>query len=267
MIGNEIMRWLILICGFVLFGFGVFLATEDKIEGAMTTYGAASICLIFAFLARFKKFKGPGIEAELWEGKMEEAKEVIKSLQSLSVAVSKPIISSITLMGRGDSSMSKRDKYKFVGQLEKILRDHDIPEDIIEESLKDWHRINTRDLAALVLGPISTYLSEKMSPLITKIEDYSKPINPSDPEYIKLDENLRRMEEATRNIQQIYSLDTPENILKGFEDVLNDPVVFSDGGRKEFLDIHKEKIEDLRFYVNNKKLRRLEHWLGQGKEE
>lgn len=39
--------------------------------------------LIFSSLARFKKFKGFGIEAELWEQKQEEAADLVDSMRSL----------------------------------------------------------------------------------------------------------------------------------------------------------------------------------------
>jgi hypothetical protein len=65
---------LMLAGGFVLAAFG-------NTASAGITYGAAVFCLIFAFLSRFKRFKGLGIEAELWEQKQEEAAALIDRLK------------------------------------------------------------------------------------------------------------------------------------------------------------------------------------------
>jgi len=244
-----------LIFGFALFGWGGYLAFLGNNTGAGVMCSAGAVCLTFVFLDRFKKFKGPGIEFELWEGKMEEAKEVIKNLQSLSVAVSKPIISAITRMGRWDSGMPRREKFDTVKQIENILRGHNVPEDKIEDSLKDWHRFNTRDLAAPIVDVMRTHISERI------IHVRAKMTSPEEPR------ELTRLVNVSGAIKDIYGMDTPEKIMDMFEKTLGDDACFPEDDREIFINAHKEEIEDLRYYFKNRKFRRLDHWLAQDEKE
>jgi hypothetical protein len=60
------MKTAIMFFAFLMFFGGFWLVASGNVAGAGVTYTAAVICLIFAFLSRFKRFKGLRIEAELW---------------------------------------------------------------------------------------------------------------------------------------------------------------------------------------------------------
>jgi len=261
------MRWIILILSISLFVSGVVLSFQGDTRSAIATYSAGIISLFFVFLTQFKKFKGFGFEGELWEDKMEEAEELIKGLRSLSVAVSKPIISTIIRMGHWGGALSNKDKLDMVKQIESALKDNNIPGDKVEEALRDWHRFNVGGLTGLILRDISDYLNKKREPIEAKRASIPTPINPSDPEFIKCIEDLRTIGEAASKIKPIYSMETPEAFLQGFESILNDPNIFSEGERNDFIQTHKEEIEDLKYYVKNKQFRRLDHWLAQDEKE
>ena len=68
-ISGKILRLALGTLSALLFALGAYLAFNEKVAASTATYGAAVICLIFTFLSRFKRFKGFGIEAELWEQK------------------------------------------------------------------------------------------------------------------------------------------------------------------------------------------------------
>ena len=63
----------ILIVGCYVIYIGIDLSRTNTATQALLVFGVAIFCLIFFLLARFKRFKGLGIEAELWEDKQEEA--------------------------------------------------------------------------------------------------------------------------------------------------------------------------------------------------
>ena len=61
------MQKAILVTAIALLAVGAGLAAFGNVGGATVTYGVAILCLIFAFLGQFKRFKGLGVEAELWD--------------------------------------------------------------------------------------------------------------------------------------------------------------------------------------------------------
>ena len=65
------MQWSLFGCACVLFVAGIGLGFTGEPGSAGVTLAAGVFCLIFAFLSQFKRFKGLGIEAELWEQKQE----------------------------------------------------------------------------------------------------------------------------------------------------------------------------------------------------
>ncbi len=74
----------LLVLGLMLFGFGIALSFEGLPAGAIATYGAGVISILFFYLSRFKKIEAFGVKAEAWDQKMQEAAELIDRLQGLS---------------------------------------------------------------------------------------------------------------------------------------------------------------------------------------
>lgn len=247
-LSDSDVKGVLLFFGLVLMIWGGVLVSVGN-NLAWMIFSAGGFCLFFAFLSRFKRIKGLWLAAELWEDKMEEAEEVIKSLQSLSVAVSKPIISAITRMGRWDSGMPRREKLDTVKQFENILRGHNVPEDKIDEALQDWHRFNTRDLAAPIVDDMRTHISERIKRVRAEMTSSEEP------------SELTRLVKISGEIKNIYGMDTPEKIMDMFEKTLGDDACFPGDEREIFFNAHKEEIEDLRYYFKNGNFRRLDHWL------
>jgi len=82
---SKVAQWLILAIAVSLFCVGSWLAINDQTASATLMLAAAVLCLIFVYLARFKRFKGLGIEAELWEDKQREAEQLIERLKPLAL--------------------------------------------------------------------------------------------------------------------------------------------------------------------------------------
>lgn len=72
MFKNSTTQRILLIVAVTLLLAGVYFSSLGNIAGAVPTYAAAFLCLIFMYLPHFKKFKALGIEAELLTQKMDE---------------------------------------------------------------------------------------------------------------------------------------------------------------------------------------------------
>lgn len=62
----------------------LLLGYRESATAATVMTGGAGICLAFIFLSRFKKFKGFGMEMELWDEQKKEAEELTLKLKNLS---------------------------------------------------------------------------------------------------------------------------------------------------------------------------------------
>jgi hypothetical protein len=72
----------------ILLGVGISLAVIDRPGPAASVLGFAFLFLVLLLLAKFKRFKGFGFEAEMWEQKQEEAAVVLENLKEASAGIS-----------------------------------------------------------------------------------------------------------------------------------------------------------------------------------
>lgn len=64
----------------------------DKVSAATITYAVGILTFVFIFLPEFKKFKGLGIEAELFDKKIEEADNLLNKLRAVMIPVAKLLL-------------------------------------------------------------------------------------------------------------------------------------------------------------------------------
>ena len=57
----------------MLITFSIFHLVQQNLAMASASFAMAFVSFIWANISRFKRFKGLGIEAELWEDKKKEA--------------------------------------------------------------------------------------------------------------------------------------------------------------------------------------------------
>lgn len=71
-----------------------------KVTEASAVFGIAFLSFLYANLSRFKRFKGLGFEAELWEDKQKEAAELIERLKSVVAIYTTEVVRSNVQQGR-----------------------------------------------------------------------------------------------------------------------------------------------------------------------
>jgi hypothetical protein len=94
--------WIIAVCGIVLFGVGAGLASTDCSAAATSAWGFAFLLMVMLLLSKFRRFKGFGFEAELWEQKQADAAALVDQMKSLSKLLSRQMASvaaRLALMG------------------------------------------------------------------------------------------------------------------------------------------------------------------------
>jgi hypothetical protein len=86
--------------GFACLLFSLKLLYNDQITSGSAIFGIGFLSFLYSNLARFKKFKGLGFEAELWEDKQKEAANLIDQLKGIVSAYTREIVMGNVMRGR-----------------------------------------------------------------------------------------------------------------------------------------------------------------------
>ncbi len=110
-------RVLFAIVGFVFLFFSIKFVANDKVAEASGIFAISFLCFLYSNLTRFKKFKGLGFEAELWEDKQKEAADLIDRLKNIvSIYTTQTVMNGVTKM-RLDSGGDWKSNWKLYDDL------------------------------------------------------------------------------------------------------------------------------------------------------
>ncbi len=137
----EIAGALIIVVGCcAMFSIGAYLVLTDRPTSAALTWGFAFLLVVLLLLAKFKRFKGFGFEAELWEEKQAEAAALVDQMRSLSNLICKQMASIASRVGLWDSALSPAELADFVEDLQSHLRAIESPPHEREETLQPLYQ-------------------------------------------------------------------------------------------------------------------------------
>ncbi|WP_343763184.1 hypothetical protein [Sphingomonas molluscorum] len=96
--------------GAVCLAFTFVFLWNEEVTAASAVFAMGFFAFFYSNLARFKRFKGLGFEAELWEDKQKEAADLIERLKSVVTVYTREIVMNSVLRGRlgGSDSWQKR---------------------------------------------------------------------------------------------------------------------------------------------------------------
>lgn len=95
----------------------IFLGSA-QVASASASFAMAFFSFFYSNLARFKKFKGLGFEAELWEDKQQEAANLINRLKSVVSVYTREIVMNNVMRGRWGGDESWRKRWDLLTELE-----------------------------------------------------------------------------------------------------------------------------------------------------
>lgn len=265
---DTFVRVLLLIVAVVLFGGGYYLSYLDKSAAAGLTYAAAIFAMIFAFLSRFKRFKGLGVEAEMWEDKQTEAADLIDRLRKLTTATAKPIFSIAPRMGRWDSALPRQEAHAVITNLEDVLNEAEVSPEQIEELKRPYHYFAMADQIRPVRNALNELVHEKTSKLSDEVNKLPKPVADDDLKKSQdLNLRIRTLSERFNQVDWMFKDKTRDfEAMPGkLEAIIRELPEFTDAEKDTFLHAHHDEFEDIRYYARKKQFRRLEVWL-QGED-
>lgn len=93
-------KWLFRAIAIALFSASIWLLYLQRVTEFATLFAVAFFCWFYANIARFKRFKGFGFEAEMWEDKQREAERLIDRLKVLVGLYSREMLIRKVMEGR-----------------------------------------------------------------------------------------------------------------------------------------------------------------------
>jgi hypothetical protein len=100
---------------FLVFSLCFFYMSD--VAGGTATFVMFFLCLIYSNVSQFKRFKGLGFEAELWEDKQAEAAHLIDRLKGIVEVYTREIVMASVEAGRWGSRTTWRDRWKLYDEL------------------------------------------------------------------------------------------------------------------------------------------------------
>lgn len=142
---------------FLTFSIHSFLQAE--VTGATAAFVMFFLCLIYGNVSRFKRFKGLGFEAELWEDKQKEAADLIDRLKNIVQVYTREIVMMKVMAGRFSGGSQWPSRWALY---EELVGQHDtLGQKIDFLPLKEKvYRVMVFDAVSNIVSTIQPSLSE-----------------------------------------------------------------------------------------------------------
>lgn len=234
-------RCFLFLIAMVFLAFSVQSFLDSEVTGAISAFVMFFLCLIYSNVARFKRFKGLGFEAELWEDKQKEAADLIERMKNIVQVYTREIVLAKVMSGRWGGGANWPERWALY---EELVGQHDtLGQKINFLPLKEKvYRVMVSD----AVGGISTKLSVVLNDAYARAHKaeatkFGSPIEDARGYQMRLD----RLDALKYEMRGLYKLSETENVAKI---VLNNTDRIVQGLRDEFdleVELPKDEIEKL----------------------
>lgn len=125
-------RLLFAFAGVGLLGLALNLLYHEKLAQGSALFGMGFFSIFYSNISRFKRFKGLGFEAELWEDKQKEAANLIERMKGIVTTYTREILMASLRQGRWDSANGWKEQWalfdELTGQHNKLGQNIDFSE-------------------------------------------------------------------------------------------------------------------------------------------
>lgn len=165
------------IFGFGLIGLAVYFLLQPNVSAATVS---AAVGILLTFLARFsqfKRFKGWGFEAEMWEEKQQEAANLIDSLKKTATFTAREVMVQSIKSGRWGSGKRWEDHWKLFNEL-KAAQNGLLDDDAQREIRRSIDRWFLHDMVSREYGELRDIVGKQLE-VIRKaiISKYGNPVS------------------------------------------------------------------------------------------
>jgi hypothetical protein len=215
---------------------------KSEIAGATAAFVMFFLCLIYANVSRFKRFKGLGFEAELWEDKQKEAADLIERLKSIVQVYTNEIVMMKVMAGRWGGGSVWPDRWALY---EELVGQHDtLGQKIDFLPLREKvYRVMVFDAVASLFSPVQQALAKtKQEAHKLTTAEFGNPIKDLD----GWNKRAKELGELKAEVGDLFEISKKQNVARYVLDVVEQ---FSESARTKFglaVDLPKEEMENLR---------------------
>jgi hypothetical protein len=173
---NNWERILFASAGIFLICHALILVLYGSTTDAVIVFGLGFLSFIYANVSRFKRFKGFGFEAELWEDKKKEAEDLIERLKSIVSIYTRELVLGNVRSGRWGDGANWRDHWKIYDDLvdQHSVLGQKINFSELKKSMDDYFLFDT---SMPLIGVMQRKINEGESVARKKIqEEFGQPV-------------------------------------------------------------------------------------------
>lgn len=207
-------QYLFRIAGLAFLAFSFYNLARQDLTGASATFAMGFLCFIFSNIARFKRFKGLGIEAELWEDKQKEAEQLINRLKSVVYVYTREAVMQKVMRGRFSNGANWQENWDLY---EELVQEHrELGQEIDFSNLKaEVDSVFLFDFVTNQYEPIRAAVSKSRTQAQRMIqEEFGKPI--TDAEGYK--NRCSQLREIPADLRDLFEMSAKGDVAR---DVLN----------------------------------------------
>jgi hypothetical protein len=173
-------RVLFALVGLIFIAACIDLIIVEKITEAAILFGLGLLSFIYANVAKFKRFKGFGIEAELWEDKQKEAADLIQQLRGLVATYSNELLMSKVKAGRWGPTNKWADRWKLYDEL--LVQHQQLGQKIdFSKTKKEMDDYFLFDMILPEINKIEVLMQKALDAVTNKInQEFGSPISDSE---------------------------------------------------------------------------------------
>ena len=185
----------------------IYLMFSGDVKTASAIFGIGFLCFVYANLSRFKKFKGLGFEAELWDDKKKEASDLIERLRDIVTVYTREILIDKVKSGRYDSAATWNERWKLYDEL---VKQHDnLGQKIdfinIKKIMDDYFLF---DMVSKNLSILSKHINDAKQTAINNIK--SRPDFHSNP--LKYENDIFKINSIKENVDNPLAVSCQSNL-------------------------------------------------------
>jgi hypothetical protein len=256
-----------------LFGFallmlcmGTALSYFDKVGGAVATYTAAFLCLVFVYLSEFELFKAFGAEARLRK-KINEADEILQRLREVTLPIAELLFAINARVGLWSAPVPRRDSYRIMKQIEEELRLIGVRPEGLEKARREYDRRNIFDLTRPLIKGFTNALDAKKKGKRIESENFTKPVSADKQQnYMKLQEERARLDSFRKDLEKFYQIEEVDTLPSAIDDSIKKCEFLIEEEKEDLFTRYREEMDDLKYYIKHHDFRRLETWF-EGDED
>lgn len=204
-------RVLFAVIGLACFAFSFRSIIRDDMSAAATTFAIGFFSFLYSNVSRFKRFKGLGFEAELWEDKQKEAETLIERLKGVVSVYTREIVMARVMRGRwGGGGSSWPDRWSLY---DEIVSQHDDLGQTLDFSdlKKRMDEIFVFDGVTTLLKVLREQVQKANSEIQKQINTkYGSPIRDSE----GYGKDLKALRRVSLTEEDLFNRSTDENIAR-----------------------------------------------------